>query len=89
MRKLLFFPGKISVTFRKGPLGYLRQDPTDAAKLVKDNPSLQDRSAPVKEELVRKKCSHCGPSERKGFLRQNRVHPAVWEIQGEVFLLAP
>ena len=53
MRKLLFFPGKISVTFRKGPLGYLRQDPTDAAKLLKDNPSLQDKSAPVKEELVK------------------------------------
>lgn len=54
MRKLLFFPGKMSVAFRKGPLGYLRQDPTDAAKLLKDNPSLQDRSAPLKEELVRK-----------------------------------
>ncbi|XP_067447641.1 uncharacterized protein [Thunnus thynnus] len=53
MRKLLFFPGKISVTFRKGPLRYLRQDPTDAAKLLKDNSSLQDKSAPVKEELVK------------------------------------
>ncbi|XP_074466595.1 uncharacterized protein LOC141763311 [Sebastes fasciatus] len=54
MQKTVFFPGRMSVTFRKGPLGYLRQDPTDAAKLLKDNPSLQDKSAPVKEELVRK-----------------------------------
>ncbi|XP_026221475.1 uncharacterized protein LOC113165895 [Anabas testudineus] len=53
MRKFNFFPGRISVVFRKGPLGYLRQDPSDAARLIKDNPSLQDRSAPVKEELVR------------------------------------
>ncbi|KAM3620726.1 uncharacterized protein V6R79_001178 [Siganus canaliculatus] len=53
MRKLSFYPGRVAVTFRKGPLGYLRQDPTDAAKLLKDNPCLQDRSAPKKEELVR------------------------------------
>lgn len=53
MRKQIFFPGRIAVTFRKGPLGYLRQDPTDAAKVIKDNPSLQDKSAPVREELVR------------------------------------
>ncbi|XP_034381386.1 uncharacterized protein LOC117725371 isoform X2 [Cyclopterus lumpus] len=53
MRKHLFYPGRMSVSFRKGPRGFLRQDPTDAAKVLKDNPSLQDKSAPVKEELVR------------------------------------
>ncbi|XP_068459322.1 uncharacterized protein [Clinocottus analis] len=53
MRKMLFYPGKVAVSFRKGPLGFLRQDPTDAAKVLKDNPSLQDKSAPMKEELVR------------------------------------
>ena len=53
MRKQIFFPGRIAVTFRKGPLGYLCQDPTNSAKVTKDNPSLQDKSAPVREELVR------------------------------------
>ncbi|XP_068574651.1 uncharacterized protein [Cebidichthys violaceus] len=53
MHKQFFFPGRMTVTFRKGPLGFLRQDPTDAAKVLKDNPSLQDKSAAVKEELVR------------------------------------
>ncbi|XP_059199232.1 uncharacterized protein LOC131979304 [Centropristis striata] len=43
----------MTVSFRKGPLGYLRQDPTDAARVIKDNPSLQDKSAPVKADLVR------------------------------------
>ncbi|KAK1885154.1 Dystonin [Dissostichus eleginoides] len=43
----------MTVTFRKGPLGYLRQDRTDAARLLKDNPSLQDQHAPVKEAVVK------------------------------------
>ncbi|KAK2814456.1 hypothetical protein Q5P01_000435 [Channa striata] len=53
MHKQNFFPGRMLVVFRKGPLGYLRQDHSDAARLIKDNPSLQDRSAPMREELVR------------------------------------
>ncbi|KAI7794744.1 hypothetical protein IRJ41_025973, partial [Triplophysa rosa] len=48
-----FFPGRVQVTFRKGPLGYLLQDPTDQARAIKNNPSLQDKLAPIKEELVR------------------------------------
>ena len=48
-----FFPGRMKVVFRKGPRGYLCQDPTAAAKLLKDNPSLQDKSAPLKEATVR------------------------------------
>ncbi|KAJ4939015.1 hypothetical protein JOQ06_028478 [Pogonophryne albipinna] len=40
-----FFPGRMTVTFRKGPLGYLRQDPTDAARLLKDNPIVHGRGA--------------------------------------------
>ncbi|CAL8276695.1 unnamed protein product [Merluccius merluccius] len=43
----------MKVVFRKGPRGYLCQDPTAAAKLLKDNPSLQDKSAPLKEATVR------------------------------------
>ncbi|KAG7321020.1 hypothetical protein KOW79_015435 [Hemibagrus wyckioides] len=38
--------------FRKGPLGYLLQEPTEEAGLIKDDPSLQDKSAPKKEDLV-------------------------------------
>ena len=52
-KKFSFFPGRIKVVFRKGPRGYLRQDPTDAAKLLKDNPSVQDKSAPLKEDIVK------------------------------------
>nr|XP_055036625.1 uncharacterized protein LOC129424075 [Misgurnus anguillicaudatus] len=53
MRKVVFFPGKVKVVLRKGPLGYLLQEPTDEARLIKSNPSLQDKSAPIKEDLVR------------------------------------
>jgi len=52
-RKFSFFPGKINVVFRKGPRGFLRQDPIDAAKLLKDNASLQDKSAPLREDVVK------------------------------------
>ncbi|KAG7321022.1 hypothetical protein KOW79_015437 [Hemibagrus wyckioides] len=38
--------------FRKGPLGYLLQEPTKEARLIKDDPSLQDKSATKKEDLV-------------------------------------
>ena len=50
---LMFYPGKMAVSFREGPLGFVRQDQTDAAKVLKDNLSLRDKSAPVKEEQVR------------------------------------
>ncbi|XP_073327802.1 uncharacterized protein [Pagrus major] len=52
-KKFSFFPGSVSVVFRKGPRGYLLKDPTDAAKLLKDNPSLQDKSASLREDTVR------------------------------------
>ncbi|RXN35869.1 hypothetical protein ROHU_003455 [Labeo rohita] len=52
-KKVVFFPGRVQVAFRKGPLGYLLQEPTDQARLIKDNTSLQDKSAPKKQELVR------------------------------------
>lgn len=38
--------------FRRGPRGYLLQEATDEAKLLKNNPSHQDKSAPLREELV-------------------------------------
>ncbi|RVE58524.1 hypothetical protein OJAV_G00210220 [Oryzias javanicus] len=53
MHKRDLFPGNISVVFRRDPLGFLRQDPTNTAKRIKDNPSLQDKSPAVKQELVR------------------------------------
>ncbi|XP_016430772.1 uncharacterized protein LOC107757724 [Sinocyclocheilus rhinocerous] len=49
----MFFPGKVKVVLRKGPLGYLLQEPTDEASLIKSNPSLQDKAAPMKQDLVR------------------------------------
>ncbi|XP_067285748.1 uncharacterized protein [Pseudorasbora parva] len=52
-KQVMFFPGKVKVVLRKGPLGYLLQEPTDEARLIQNNPSLQDKSAPMKEDLVR------------------------------------
>ncbi|XP_056602883.1 uncharacterized protein LOC130419900 [Triplophysa dalaica] len=52
-KRVIFFPGRVKVAFRKGPLGYLLQDPTDQARTIKNNLSLQDKSAPIKLELVR------------------------------------
>ncbi|XP_060721098.1 uncharacterized protein LOC132842439 [Tachysurus vachellii] len=52
-KKSVFFPGCIKVVFRKGPLGYLLQEPTEEARVISDNPALQDKSAPKNEELVR------------------------------------
>lgn len=53
-KKAVFSPGCVKVVFRKGPLGYLLQEPTEEARRIKDNPSLQDKSAPQKEELFRR-----------------------------------
>ncbi|MEQ2290031.1 hypothetical protein AMECASPLE_039194 [Ameca splendens] len=53
MKRKLIFPGKIEVSFRRGPTGYLRQDPSDEAKRIKDNPDLQDQSAPLREAKVK------------------------------------
>ncbi|XP_016315579.1 uncharacterized protein LOC107668272 [Sinocyclocheilus anshuiensis] len=52
-KEVMFFPGKVKVVLRKGPLGYHLQEPTDEASLIKSNPSLQDKSAPMKQDLVR------------------------------------
>nr|XP_057925183.1 uncharacterized protein LOC131126545 isoform X2 [Doryrhamphus excisus]XP_057925184.1 uncharacterized protein LOC131126545 isoform X2 [Doryrhamphus excisus] len=51
--KRLFFPGRISVVFRKGPLGFLLQDPTEEARQIKDNPSRRDKSPVAQQEVVR------------------------------------
>lgn len=52
-KKVLFFPGRICVVFRKGPLGFLLQEPSKEARRIKDDPSLQDKSAPMREDIVR------------------------------------
>lgn len=53
MQRVVFFPGKVSVVFRRGPLGFLRQDPSVEARRIKDDPTRQDKSAPMREDLVR------------------------------------
>ena len=52
-KKFMFFPGKLQVVFRKGPLGFLLQEPSPEAKHIKDEKSLQDKSVPMRAELVR------------------------------------
>ncbi|XP_038136108.1 uncharacterized protein LOC119780223 [Cyprinodon tularosa] len=41
------------VVFRKGPLGFLLQDPSPEAKKTKNDPSLCDKSDPKREDAVR------------------------------------
>ncbi|KAL1277031.1 hypothetical protein QQF64_023704 [Cirrhinus molitorella] len=53
MKKTFFSPGRVKVSFRKGPSGHLRRDPSEETKSIKDNPSLQDKSTPQREDLVR------------------------------------
>jgi len=53
MKKPVFFPGKVQVSFRKGPSGHLRRDPSEEATRMKDNPSLQDKSTPQRDDLVK------------------------------------
>lgn len=53
MKVKVIFPGKVKVLFRRGPTGYLRQDPSEEAKKIKDNPDLQDKSAPQCEDRVK------------------------------------
>ncbi|CAI5643166.1 unnamed protein product [Oreochromis niloticus] len=49
-KKIVPYPGKISVAFRKGPLGYLPRDSSKEARRIKNVPELQDKSAPVRED---------------------------------------
>ena len=54
MKKTInFFPGRMKVSFRKGPSGHLRQDPSDDAMRIKNNPALQDRSPARQHDLVK------------------------------------
>ncbi|KAM3621622.1 uncharacterized protein V6R79_013761 [Siganus canaliculatus] len=54
MKKTIsFFPGRLKVTFRKGPSGHLRQDPSQEAMNIKKNPALQDRTPPQSHEVVK------------------------------------
>lgn len=54
-RKVMFFPGRVRVVFRKGPAGFLLQDPSEEARRIRDSPALQDRSPPQMESLVRER----------------------------------
>ncbi|XP_030613308.1 uncharacterized protein LOC115800199 [Archocentrus centrarchus] len=51
-KKVVLYPGKTCVVFRKGPLGYLLQDPSDEARRIKDNTKLQNKSVAMREDLV-------------------------------------
>jgi hypothetical protein len=53
MKARVIFPGKVKVSFRRGPTGYLRQDPSVEAKRIKDHPDLQDKSAAQNEDRVK------------------------------------
>ncbi|KAG7502969.1 hypothetical protein JOB18_029234 [Solea senegalensis] len=48
-----FFPGRKPVNLCRGPWGHHLQEPSDAPKLLKGDPSLQDTSAPLREDAVR------------------------------------
>lgn len=50
---VVFFPGRTCVVFRKGPCGFPLQEPSHEARQIKNNPTLQEKSAPLKEELGR------------------------------------
>ncbi|MED6262033.1 hypothetical protein ATANTOWER_013573 [Ataeniobius toweri] len=52
-KKTIFYPVKQSVVFRKGPLGFLQQEPSSEAKKIKNDPSLWDKSEPKREDIVR------------------------------------
>ena len=52
-RSMNFFPGRMSVSFRKGPSGHLRQDSSDEAMKIQKNSLLQDRSLPQSHDTVR------------------------------------
>ena len=45
-KTVIFLPGRITVSVRRGPSGHLRQDPSDETMKIKKkkNPSLQDKS---------------------------------------------
>ena len=45
----MYFPGKVKVCFRKGPSGFL---PSEEAKIIKNDPSLQVSSAPLNQIVV-------------------------------------
>lgn len=63
MKIVFFFPGQVSVVFRKTPLGFLRQDPSEEARRIKDDPSMRDCSVPVKEATVRLRSLWCVSEE--------------------------
>lgn len=41
--------------FRKGPAGFLLQDPSEEARRIRDTPALQDKSPPQAESQVRER----------------------------------
>lgn len=51
--EVVFYPGRIHVVFRKGPLGHLLLEPTEEAKRIKDNRHLRERSAPGTEDRIK------------------------------------
>ncbi|TWW54686.1 hypothetical protein D4764_0101130 [Takifugu flavidus] len=76
-KQFAFFPGKLRVVFRKGPLGFLLQEPSDEAKRVSSTP--QDKSAAMREDLVRQNAL--------AVIRQRGGDPSdKMEVQGDYVL---
>ncbi|TWW54547.1 hypothetical protein D4764_0103530 [Takifugu flavidus] len=76
-KQFAFFPGKLRVVFRKGPLGFLLQEPSDEAKRVSSTP--QDKSAAMREDLVRQNAL--------AVIRQRGGGPSdKMEVQGDYVL---
>ena len=74
-----FFPGKMTVSFRKGPSGHLRQDPSAEAMRMKLNPGLQDKS-PAQNHVLVKTSARTVVSQRGGDVSDRQ------EVMGESLL---
>ncbi len=55
MKRILVFPGKITVSFRRGSSGFLSQGPSEEAMKIKHNKDLQDKTPPIAQDKIREK----------------------------------
>ena len=79
MTTINFFPGRKTVSFRRGPSGFLRQDPSEEAARIKNNPHLQDKSPPQLPDIVHSN-AHTLVSQQGGDVSDRR------EVMGEYVL---
>ena len=55
MKGIRVFPGKITVSFRRGSTGFLIQEPSEEAMQIKKNKELQDQTPPIAQDKIREK----------------------------------